>query len=422
MAAVERETCIEQVILHARGKTCRFALPLPLLALVEGRLPTSRDQYRRHGALVNAELLLLDRNAHVASVSALATVALVLADALVCAEPGVLASLARALAIAALLALAASLAARLGGEILLLGAAERARHVQGGCIGALARLRRQRCGGDGLRARGRADRLLRSHLSRAGSLRLGLGSLDAGSGGPRLAGDRGKEALGSGILDRLVCAGLEDPILTLVAAGLGAVLARQDIVEVRAEPHSSAGRKDWARFALLATSRRQLILALALVLAGSASGRGSISLPAEGIIQGGGRRATVRDVRHLAQSHQLKRDIFVFLRHAAAHSRVRRGKHAVAVRGGASLSICGVGNAATSATALRSWRCVGRMVWKAIAKGLGRLEGVWVGEGVVRCGRVGEGGSLVLEATSGRDGGVRSSSRHLRWCEQRQLL
>ena len=104
-----------------------ISLPLPLLALVEARLRAC-DQYCRQAGILEVEIFFLDRNAHVASVSALATVALVLADALVRAEPSVLASLAGALAIAALLALPASLAARLGGEVLLFSA-QRARHV-----------------------------------------------------------------------------------------------------------------------------------------------------------------------------------------------------------------------------------------------------------------------------------------------------
>lgn len=57
-----------------------------------------------------------------ASVSALATVALVLADAAFDADAGVLAAATGSLAIAAFLALAASLAARLGGEVFLVGA------------------------------------------------------------------------------------------------------------------------------------------------------------------------------------------------------------------------------------------------------------------------------------------------------------
>lgn len=64
-------------------------------------------------------LLLLDLDTHVASISALATVALVLGDTLLSGKTGVLASLARTLAIATLLALAAPLATWLGRQVLL---------------------------------------------------------------------------------------------------------------------------------------------------------------------------------------------------------------------------------------------------------------------------------------------------------------
>jgi hypothetical protein len=77
----------------------------------------------------------------VASVSALATVALVLADAAFDADAGVLATATGSLAVAAFLALAASLAAGFGGEVFLVGA-EGVLEVDGGCGGGLARLRR----------------------------------------------------------------------------------------------------------------------------------------------------------------------------------------------------------------------------------------------------------------------------------------
>ena len=77
-----------------------------------------------------------------ASVSALATVALVLADTAFDADTGVLAAAAGSLAIAAFLALAASLAARLGGEVFLVGA-EGVLEVDGGGAGGFARLRRE---------------------------------------------------------------------------------------------------------------------------------------------------------------------------------------------------------------------------------------------------------------------------------------
>jgi len=130
---------------------------LPLLLLVHGRrskeVSTIRhalasaargsQRHRRHRAIGLDEALLtaLDRHAHVAPVSAFATVTLVFADAAFDAYAGVLAAATGSLAIAALLALAASLAARLGGEVFLVGA-EGVLEVDGGRSGGLARLRR----------------------------------------------------------------------------------------------------------------------------------------------------------------------------------------------------------------------------------------------------------------------------------------
>ena len=131
---------------------------LPLLLLVHRRgseevssirhalaASTARgsQRHRRHRAVRLDEALLaaLDRHAHVASVSALATVALVLADAAFDADAGVLAATTGSLAIATFLALAASLAARLGREVFLVRA-EGVLEVDGGRSGGLARLRR----------------------------------------------------------------------------------------------------------------------------------------------------------------------------------------------------------------------------------------------------------------------------------------
>jgi hypothetical protein len=88
---------------------------------------TSRSSCHRHGRhrvlrLDKSFLAALDRDAHVASVSSLATIALILADAALNADTGVLAATTRSLAIAALLALAAALAARLRRKILLVSA------------------------------------------------------------------------------------------------------------------------------------------------------------------------------------------------------------------------------------------------------------------------------------------------------------
>jgi hypothetical protein len=96
-----------------------------------------RNRHGRHRAvrLNEAFLAALDRNAHVASVSSLAAVALVFADAAFNADSGVLAAAAGALAIATFLALAASLAARLGGEVFFVGAKGVLEVDGGGCRG-----------------------------------------------------------------------------------------------------------------------------------------------------------------------------------------------------------------------------------------------------------------------------------------------
>jgi hypothetical protein len=73
----------------------------------------------------------------VASVSSLAAVALVFTYAAFNADAGILAATAGSLAIAAFLALAASLAARLRGEVFLVGA-EGVLEVDGGGCGGLA--------------------------------------------------------------------------------------------------------------------------------------------------------------------------------------------------------------------------------------------------------------------------------------------
>ncbi len=112
-------------------------LPLSLLAFIGAALTAGHGGGQE--ARLQRGLFLLDWNTHVASISSLAAIALVLADTLVCAKAGIFATLARALTVTTLLALSASLAARLGREILFV-LTELILEVQGGCIGGLARL------------------------------------------------------------------------------------------------------------------------------------------------------------------------------------------------------------------------------------------------------------------------------------------
>jgi hypothetical protein len=65
-------------------------------------------------------LRLLDRNTHVAAISAFATVALIFADTALSADASIFAPLARTLTVTALLALPAALAPRLAGQIFLI--------------------------------------------------------------------------------------------------------------------------------------------------------------------------------------------------------------------------------------------------------------------------------------------------------------
>ena len=85
--------------------------PLSLLALIWAALTASNDR-RREEFGIHRQLILLDWNTHMASISALAAVAFVLTDALVGAKTCIFASLARSLTITALLTLAAALATR----------------------------------------------------------------------------------------------------------------------------------------------------------------------------------------------------------------------------------------------------------------------------------------------------------------------
>lgn len=96
------------------------SLPLSLLVLVCHRGRNSSD-----GGMSLARIReingFLNRDAHVATVTAFATIPFVLADAPFDTNTSILASSARALAITTLLALPAALAARLGRQVFLIG-------------------------------------------------------------------------------------------------------------------------------------------------------------------------------------------------------------------------------------------------------------------------------------------------------------
>lgn len=104
-------------------------LPLALLALVHGAGSQARVRsINRHAVVVHGwrrhrgrvRRLLDDSYAHVAPVTSLPAVALILAHTAVSRDASIFAALARTLAITSLLALAASLTARLAGEVFLI--------------------------------------------------------------------------------------------------------------------------------------------------------------------------------------------------------------------------------------------------------------------------------------------------------------
>lgn len=185
------------------------------------------------------QLFLFDGNAHVASITALATVAFIFADALVRGKTGVSASSARALAITTLLALAASLAARLGRQVRLIIASR----GNGSADRSDGRLARVCCG-----CRGHGG-------ARSGG---GLFRLDAG----RLGGlGLGRLGLGHGLRLGLV-------VILLFAAVLNLVVGEHKV--------TFRGRVDGARVArhvqLLAAGRGQFVLAVTLAIASGTSG------------------------------------------------------------------------------------------------------------------------------------------------------
>jgi hypothetical protein len=102
------------------GCRCVRISPLSLLALV--RMSWSEEAAGRNSGNRGVKVFfraLLDRHAHVTTVAALATIALILAHATICRYSSVLASSAWALTITAFLALTAPLTARLRRQVLL---------------------------------------------------------------------------------------------------------------------------------------------------------------------------------------------------------------------------------------------------------------------------------------------------------------
>lgn len=92
------------------------SLALPLLVLVHNvrRHQRSIWHWQKLVRFIFGVKRLLDRDAHMTPITALATIALILTDAPFGPDAGILATSAGALAIATLLTLAASLATRLG--------------------------------------------------------------------------------------------------------------------------------------------------------------------------------------------------------------------------------------------------------------------------------------------------------------------
>jgi hypothetical protein len=95
-----------------------------LVALVWDEARSGHGAWRWHMDVLvcaNHSGGLVDRNAHMATISALAAIPFILADTTLDANACITAATAWALAVAALLALAAALATRLGREILFVG-------------------------------------------------------------------------------------------------------------------------------------------------------------------------------------------------------------------------------------------------------------------------------------------------------------
>lgn len=143
-------------------------------------------------------------------------------------------------------------------------------------------------------------------------VRLGLGGWLGDGRGGLVLGDR----LGLGL------ARLAILVVGLVAAVLG-LGVRQAALRGRVDELGGARHVQF-----LATGGRKLFIALALALARGSGGRRGIGDAAKCVVQGGGRRAAVRDVGHFAQAHQLNGNVLVLFRHAAADSGVWRRQNA----------------------------------------------------------------------------------------------
>lgn len=112
--------CRKCVVMRSSQSYGANFLPLPLLVLVCHRGRNSND-----GGMCLTRIReinrFLNRDAHVTTVTAFATIPFVLADAPFGTNASILASSARALTITTLLALPAALAPRLGRQVFLIG-------------------------------------------------------------------------------------------------------------------------------------------------------------------------------------------------------------------------------------------------------------------------------------------------------------
>lgn len=95
---------------------CSVRLPFPFLGLVDSSRASrcNGSCWQKSGLRWSGHFLFLDRHAHVATISSLATVAFIFADTLISRKSRIPTTSTRTLSIAALLALATALAARFG--------------------------------------------------------------------------------------------------------------------------------------------------------------------------------------------------------------------------------------------------------------------------------------------------------------------
>lgn len=120
-------------------------------------------------------------------------------------------------------------------------------------------------------------------------------------------------------------------MMIVIIAGIRAVKAGQDIIQTLVGALGCTGRKHRAGVQPLPGASRKIIFFLAEVIAvaGCSGGGCSIRSTTESVVQGRGRRATMRKVRGIAQADQLHGNILVG--NAAGNGRVRCGKHPRAV-------------------------------------------------------------------------------------------